>query len=160
MPGSRKEYYNALDEGARFLFLTSPIEIEHCDDTAVGHVTGLRCVRMQLGAADASGRRRPKPVPNSEFSLPVDILLVAYGFDPVRFPPGNDLSQIAVNSWGGVLVDENQMTNLPGVFAGGDLVRGPSLVVHAVRDARRAAKEIHHYLETIGIGTGKGVSGR
>jgi glutamate synthase (NADPH) small chain len=151
MPGSRKEYYNALDEGARFLFLTSPIEIEHGNDTTVDHVTGLRCMRMQLGAPDASGRRRPKPVPNSEFSLPVDILLVAYGFDPVRFPPGNDLSQIAVNSWGGMVVDENQMTNLPGVFAGGDLVRGPSLVVHAVRDARRAAKEIHRFVEKRGL---------
>jgi glutamate synthase (NADPH) small chain len=146
MPGSRKEYYNALDEGARFLFLTNPIRIEPGEGAAASHVASVSCVRMQLGAPDASGRRKPKPVPDSEFSLPADLLLVAYGFDPVPFPPESDLSRIAVNSWGTVVVDDNQMTNLPGVFAGGDLVRGPSLVVHAVRDARRAAKEIHRYL--------------
>jgi glutamate synthase (NADPH) small chain len=149
MPGSRKEYYNALDEGARFLFLTNPIVIEHGGGDTASHVSGVRCVRMQLGAPDAGGRRKPKPVPDSEFSLPADVLLVAYGFDPVRFPPESDLAEIAVNAWGAVVVDANQMTNLPGIFAGGDLVRGPSLVAHAVRDARRAAKAIHLYLSEL-----------
>jgi glutamate synthase (NADPH) small chain len=152
MPSSRKEYCSALDEGARFLFLSNPILIEQGEGDQAGQVSGVRFIRMQLGAPDASGRRKPKPVPDSEFSLPAEVLLVAYGFDPLRFPSDSDLSQIEVNSWGGVVVDENQMTNLPGVFAGGDLVRGPSLVVHAVRDARLAAKEIHRYV------TGKNVA--
>ena len=102
---------------------------------------------MELGAPDASGRRKPRPVPGSEFDQPADVVLVAFGFDPVPFPEDSDLRQVRVNEWGGVLVDEHQMTNVPGVFAGGDLVRGPSLVVHAVRDARKAAQAIHIYLE-------------
>jgi glutamate synthase (NADPH) small chain len=143
MPGSRKEYQNALDEGAKFLFLTNPLALV---GNKAGEVVEVRCHRMELGEPDASGRRKPRPVPDSEFSLPADLVLVAYGFDPVRFPASSDLAQINVNSWGAVVVDENQMTSVPGVFAGGDLVRGPSLVVHAVRDARKAAAAIHRHL--------------
>lgn len=143
MPGSRKEYANALEEGARFLFLTNPLAIEGNGD---GNVTGVRCVRMELGEPDASGRRKPRPVAGSEFQIRADLVLVAYGFDPVPFPPGSDLARIAVNDWGATKVDQNQMTSVPGVFAGGDVVRGPSLVVHAVRDGRRAAAGIHRYL--------------
>jgi len=73
-------------------------------------------------------------------------VLVAYGFDPVPFPLGSNLQQIKTNSWGAVVVNENQMTSAPGVFAGGDLVRGPSLVVHGFRDGRKAAKGIDTYL--------------
>jgi glutamate synthase (NADPH/NADH) small chain len=101
---------------------------------------------MELGAADASGRRKPRAVPDSEFEVRAEVVFVAYGFDPVPFPAGSSLSRIKVNSWGGMVVDENQMTNIPGVFAGGDMVRGASLVVHAVRDARQAAEAIHRYL--------------
>lgn len=143
MPGNRKEYAAALEEGARFSFLTNPVALR---GNAAGEVTHVRCVRMELGAPDASRRRRPVPVPGSEFDHPADVVLAAYGFDPAPFPPGSDLAQIKVNDWGGVLVDENQMTSLSGVFAGGDLVRGASLVVHAVRDARKAAQAIHSYL--------------
>lgn len=143
MPGSRKEYAHALEEGARFQFLTNPIEL-------VGSpaVTAVRCVRMELGEADASGRRKPRPVPGSEFTAPADLVLVAYGFDPVPFPPGSDFAAILTHDWGGIVVDQDQMTNVPGIFAGGDSVRGPSLVVHAVRDARRAAAGIERYLAT------------
>jgi len=143
MPGSRKEYANALEEGARFEFLSNPVEIVAGPD---GAVKSVRCVRMELGAPDASGRRSPKPVPGSDFIVPADILLVAYGFDPVPFASGNDATPLATDRWGSIKVDANQMTNLPGVFAGGDTVRGPSLVVHAVRDARKAARGIHSYL--------------
>jgi glutamate synthase (NADPH/NADH) small chain len=143
MPGSRKEYANALEEGARFLFLTNPLAL---DGNAAGEVTAVRCVRMELGEPDASGRRKPRPVKDSEFTLQADLILVAYGFDPVPFPPASDLSRIAVNQWGGTITDANQMTSVPGVFAGGDQVRGPSLVVHAVRDGREAAAGIHRYL--------------
>jgi glutamate synthase (NADPH/NADH) small chain len=143
MPGSRKEYVNAVEEGAVFLFVTNPVSLE--GDTQ-GNVAGVRCVRMELGEPDAGGRRKPRPVPGSEFRLPADVILVAYGFDPVPFPPGSDLARIKVNEWGGVVVDENQMTSVPGVFSGGDASRGPSLVVHAVRDARKAAQGMHRYL--------------
>lgn len=143
MPGSRKEYYNALEEGARFQFLTNPVALI---DDAHGRVAAVRCVRMELGAPDASGRRSPKPVPGSEFDVPAELVLVAYGFDPVPFPADSDLAALALDRWGGFKVDANQMTSVPGVFAGGDSVRGPSLVVHAVRDARRAALGIHRWL--------------
>lgn len=143
MPGSRKEYANALEEGARFLFLTNPIALE---GNATGEVTAVRCVRMELGEPDTSGRRKPRPVKGSEFALPADLVLIAYGFDPVPFPPESDLSRIAVNDWGAIQTDENQMTSVERVFAGGDVVRGPSLVVHAVRDGRKAAAGIHAVL--------------
>ena len=143
MPGSRKEYANAIEEGARFVFLTNPIELKAGADGAVAEV---RCVRMELGAADASGRRKPRAVPGSEFDTPAEVVLVAYGFDPVPFPPGSDLAAIATDEWGALRVDANQMTSEPGVFAGGDSSRGPSLVVHAVRDGRKAAEGIERYL--------------
>jgi glutamate synthase (NADPH/NADH) small chain len=143
MPGSRKEYANALEEGARFEFLANPVSIS---STADGAIAGIRCVRMELGAADASGRRKPRPVPNSEFDVAADVLLVAYGFDPSPFPPESEFSTLRTDDWGGLSVDHNQMTSMPGVFSGGDSVRGPSLVVHAVRDARRAALGIHRFL--------------
>ncbi len=143
MPGSRKEYYNALEEGAEFQFLTNPTAIL---PDGRGGIAGVRCVKMELGAPDASGRSKPRPVPGSEFDTPVDLVLVAYGFDPVSFPDDSEFAAIKVNEWGGIIVDRNQMTSVPGVFAGGDSVRGPSLVVHAVRDARRAAAGIHRQL--------------
>jgi glutamate synthase (NADPH/NADH) small chain len=103
---------------------------------------------MELGEPDFSGRRKPRAVPGSEFSVPADVVLVAYGFDPEPFPPGSDLAQLAVNDWGALRVNEHGMTSLPGVFSGGDAVRGASLVVHAVRDGRKAALGIHRFLET------------
>lgn len=143
MPGSRKEYANATEEGARFLFLTNPTEIV---GNANGDVIEVRCTRMELGAPDASGRRKPRAVPNSEFAIAADIVLVAYGFDPVPWPEGSAFAQIEVDDWDGLKVDRNQMTSAAGVFAGGDSVRGPSLVVHAVRDGRKAAQGIHRWV--------------
>src|SRR6266540_2347603 len=95
---------------------------------------------------DAKGRRKPQPIPGSEFSVPVDVVLIAYGFDQVPIFAAGNSDKIDINKWGGVIVDENQMTSVPGVFAGGDLVRGPDLVVRAVRDSRKAAAGIHKYL--------------
>ncbi|HKI69800.1 MAG TPA: FAD-dependent oxidoreductase, partial [Verrucomicrobiae bacterium] len=138
-----KEYANALEEGARFMFLTNPVAVEGNER---GEVASIRCVRMELGEPDASGRRKPRAVKGSEFNIAADLILVAYGFDPVPFPEGSDLARVEVNDWGATKVDGNQMTSVPGVFAGGDVVRGPSLVVHAVRDGRKAAEGIHRYL--------------
>ena len=148
MPGSRKEYANSIEEGAQFLFLVNPVALT---GDAVGAVTGVRCVRMELGEADASGRRKPRPVPDSEFLAEADLVLIAYGFDPRPFPAESDFSRVATNDWGGIVVDQNLMTSVPGVFAGGDSARGPSLVVHAVRDARKAAEGIHRYLSAVKV---------
>jgi glutamate synthase (NADPH/NADH) small chain len=143
MPGSRREYLNAVEEGAEFMFLTNAISLS---GNAGGEVCEARCVRMELGAPDAKGRRKPRPVAGSEFSLPIDVVLIAYGFDPVPIFAAGNSDRIEVNKWSGVMIDENQMTSVPGVFAGGDLVRGPDLVVRAVRDSRKAAAGIHKYL--------------
>lgn len=143
MPGSRKEYYNATEEGARFMFLTNPVALS--GDSA-GQVTEARCVKMELGEPDAKGRRKPQTMPGSEFVVPVDVVLVAFGFDPMPIFVAGNSDKIEVNNWGGVIADANQMTSVPGVFAGGDLVRGPDLVVRAVRDSRKAAAGIHRYL--------------
>jgi glutamate synthase (NADPH/NADH) small chain len=143
MPGSRREYANAIDEGARFMFLTNPVGLSGNRD---GQVTEARCVRMELGEPDAKGRRKPRAIPGSEFVVPVDVVLIAYGFDPVPIFAAGNSDKIDINSWGGVVVDANQLSSLPGVFAGGDIVRGPDLVVRAVRDGRKAAAAIHSYL--------------
>jgi glutamate synthase (NADPH/NADH) small chain len=145
MPGSRRKYANAVEEGARFLFLTNPIALI---DNGAGRVAEVRCLRMELGEPDAKGRRKPRPIPGSEFTMPVDVVLVAYGFDAVPIFAAGNSDKIDVNEWGGVIVDANQMTSVPGIFAGGDLVRGPDLVVRAVRDSRKAAAGIHKFLST------------
>jgi glutamate synthase (NADPH/NADH) small chain len=143
MPGSRREYLNAIEEGARFMFLTNAVSLSGNGD---GDVIEAHCVQMELGEPDSKGRRKPRAIPNSEFSVPVDVVLIAYGFDPVPIFAAGNSDNIDVNKWGSVVVDENQMTSVAGVFAGGDLVRGPDLVVRAVRDSRKAATGIHKYL--------------
>jgi glutamate synthase (NADPH/NADH) small chain len=145
MPGSRREYLNALEEGARFMFLTNAVLLS---GNAAGEICEARCVQMELGEPDAKGRRKPRAIPGSEFSVPVDVVLIAYGFDPVPIFAAGNSDKIEVNKWGGVIVDANQMSTAPGVFAGGDLVRGPDLVVRAVRDSRKAAAGIHRYLSS------------
>lgn len=143
MPCSRTQFENAVEEGARFVFRAEPAAVL---DRGRGSVVGLRLIRTELGAPDASGRRSLSVVPGSEFDVEADWVVPALGFTPLPCPRTEDFSELAVNEWGGLVVDGGQMTNLPGVFAGGDLVRGPSLVLHAVRDARRAAAQIAAYL--------------
>jgi glutamate synthase (NADPH/NADH) small chain len=142
MPGSRREYQNALEEGAKFVFQVAPVEVL---GNADGWVNAVRCVRMEP-APRGSGSVRPRAVPGSDFTEPADLILVAFGFEPMAFEHSNDLSELAKYPSGAVIVNDHMMTNLPRVFAGGDLVRGPSLVVQSVRDARRAAAEIHAFL--------------
>ena len=142
MPGSRKEFRNAVEEGAKFTFLASAVEVEGKD----GSVTGIRCVRMKLGEVDQMGRKTPYPLPESEFHVPADVVLVAYGFDAFPLPPDSEWSDIKINEFGGIEVNDYQMTSVPKVFSGGDEVRGSNLVVTAVRDGRRGALGIHRYL--------------
>jgi glutamate synthase (NADPH) small chain len=145
MPGSRREYLNAVEEGARFMFLTNAVSLSGND---AGEVCEARRVQMELGEPDAKGRRKPRAILGSEFSVPVDVVLIAYGFDPVPIFAAGNSDKIDVTEWGGAVVDKNQMTSVPGVFAGGDLVHGPDLVVRAVRDSRKAAAGIHNYLSS------------
>jgi len=143
MPCGRHEYENGVEEGARFVFQAAPVAVLGNDRR---QVAGLRLIRTELGLQDSDGPRPFLVRPGTEFELPADLIVVALGFDPLPCPRSGDFNDLAVNDWGGIIVDSNQMTSIPGVFAGGDIVRGPSLVLHAVRDARQAAAQIHTYL--------------
>jgi glutamate synthase (NADPH) small chain len=143
MPCSRHEYKNAREEGARFVFQAAPAEVL---GNGRREVTALRLARTELGLTETAGPRPFLVQPGSEFELPADLIVLALGFDPLPCARTGELGDLTVNEWGGIVVDGNQMTSIPGVFAGGDIVRGPSLVLHSVRDARRAAAQIHAYL--------------
>jgi glutamate synthase (NADPH/NADH) small chain len=142
MPARAEEIHHAEEEGLQFEFLVAPVEVVGNDKK---WVTGLKCVRMQLGEPDASGRARPIIIPGSEFVVPCDVVVVAIGTraNPLLTATCPDLK---LNKWGNIIVDDNCMTNLPGVFAGGDIVRGAATVILAMGDGKRAAKAMDGYL--------------
>jgi glutamate synthase (NADPH/NADH) small chain len=142
MPARAEEIHHAEEEGIEFEFLVAPIEV-------LGNqqrwVTGLKCMRMQLGEPDSSGRARPVVIPGSEFIIQCDIVVVAIGTraNPLLTSTCPDLK---LNKWGNIVVDDQGMTSLPGVFAGGDIVRGAATVILAMGDGKRTAKAINDYL--------------
>jgi glutamate synthase (NADPH/NADH) small chain len=112
------------------------------------HVTGVRALRMHLGLPDATGRHQVEPIPGSSFTLEADLVIKALGFDPEDLPGMFRAADLAVTRWGTLKIDHRtMMTSLPGVFAAGDIVRGASLVVWAIRDGRDAATAIHRYVQ-------------
>ena len=142
MPGSMREVKNAEEEGVNFVWLSAP-EAFLGDDK----VTGVRVQRMRLGMPDATGRQSVEPS-DSRFTLEADLVVKALGFDPEELPRLWDQPGLGVSRWGTLKVDHRtQMTNLPGVFAAGDIVRGASLVVWAIRDGRDAAARMHEYMQ-------------
>jgi glutamate synthase (NADPH/NADH) small chain len=143
MPGSLREVSHAEEEGVQFVWLTAPRGFLG-DRT----VTGVRAIRMRLGLPDATGRQSPEEIEGSDFTLPCDLAIKALGFDPEDLPKAFGQPQLGVSRWGTIKVDpRTSMTNLDGVFAAGDIVRGASLVVWAIRDGRDAATAIHTYLQ-------------
>jgi glutamate synthase (NADPH/NADH) small chain len=143
MPGSMREVKNAQEEGVEFVWLSGP-EAFLGDD----HVTAVRAVRMHLGLPDATGRQTVEPMEGSHFNLPADLAIKALGFDPEDLPGMFGDPALKVSRWGTLSVDhKTTMTSLPGVFAAGDIVRGASLVVWAIRDGRDAAARIHTYVQ-------------
>jgi glutamate synthase (NADPH/NADH) small chain len=149
MPARIEEIRHAEAEGVTLELLTAPLEILGDERR---WVTGLKCQRMKMGEPDASGRARPEPVPGSEFILPCDVVVVAIGAraNPLLTATCPDLK---VNRQGNILVDENGMTSLPGVFAGGDIVRGAATVILAMGDGKRAARAIDRFFQTQPTGT-------
>jgi glutamate synthase (NADPH/NADH) small chain len=142
MPARAEESHHAEEEGIQFELLVAPLEIIGNDKK---WVTGLKCQRMELGTPDASGRAKPVPVPRSEFVIPCDVIVVAIG---TRANPllTSTCPELKLNKWGNIIVDEHGMTSLPGVFAGGDIVRGAATVILAMGDGKRAAKAMNEYL--------------
>jgi glutamate synthase (NADPH/NADH) small chain len=142
--GRVEERKHAREEGVEFMYLTVPTQFAGEN----GRVTAADCLRMQLGEPDESGRRRPVPMPGSEFTLPSEVVVLAIGYEPddllEKTTPG-----LRTTNWKTVRVDEDFQTTRPGVFAGGDNVNGADLVVTAMADGRRASEAIHHYLTTL-----------
>ncbi|MBK1665010.1 dihydropyrimidine dehydrogenase [Rhodospirillum rubrum] len=142
MPGSQREVINAVEEGVDFVWLTAP-EAVLGDERA----TGVRAHRMHLGVADATGRQSPQPIAGSEFTLEADLVIEALGFEPEDLPAVFGEPRLPITRWGTIQIDPvSKMSGLDGVFAAGDIVRGASLVVWAVRDGRDAAEGIRRYL--------------
>ena len=150
MPAASYEVDAAEDEGVSLTFLVAPVRVLGEN----GHVTGVECIRMQLGEPDSSGRRRPVPIPESEFTIEVDTLIAAIGQNVDTEGFGVERTR-----WGSVKVDSLTLeTSSPGVFAGGDAVLGPASVVEAVGSGIQAAESIHRYLRGLDMRDGRRVS--
>ena len=151
MPGSAREVGNAEEEGVEFVWLSSPKEF-----IGKNKVESLVVDRIKLGEPDDSGRRKPEIQENSEFNINADIVIKALGFDPENLPKLFNSNGLQVTKWGTLKVDFDTMeSNLPGVFAAGDIVRGASLVVWAIRDGRDVAESIRKFLEQKELKTSK-----
>lgn len=143
IPARQEEVQHAQEEQIRFQTLTNPVEILGSDD---GNVTGVRCIRMELGEPDATGRRRPVPVPDSDFVIDADCVIMAIGTSPnplIKSTTGG----LDVNARGGIVADENGCTSRDGVFAGGDTVTGAATVIKAMGAGKIAAKSIDAYIQ-------------
>ena len=143
IPARQEEVQHAQEEQIRFQTLTNPVEILGSDD---GNVTGVRCIRMELGEPDATGRRRPVPVPDSDFVIDADCVIIAIGTSPnplIKSTTGG----LEVNARGGIVADENGRTSRDGVFAGGDTVTGAATVIKAMGAGKIAAKSIDAYIQ-------------
>ncbi|WCT74207.1 NAD(P)-dependent oxidoreductase [Sphingomonas naphthae] len=142
MPGSQREVKNAEEEGVEFVWLAGPHAF-HGDET----VTGVQVAKMRLGEPDASGRRAPEPDPGADYRIDADLVIKALGFDAEDLPKLFEAPELSVTRWGTIRVDHRTMqTSLEGVFAAGDIVRGASLVVWAIRDGRDVAERMHLFL--------------
>ena len=143
MPGSAREVANAEEEGIEFIWLSNPKEFKGNDK-----VQSLIVDKIKLGDSDESGRRKPIIEKNSEFEIKADIVIKALGFDPEELPLLFDENRLQTTKWGTIKTNFDTMeTNIPGVFAAGDIVRGASLVVWAIKDGRDAALSIDNYLQ-------------
>lgn len=144
MPARVEEIHHAKEEGIKFCILQSPKRILGNED---GHVIGIECLKYELGAPDASGRRRPVPIEDSEFTIDLDTVIVAIGngANPLI---GQTTEGLELNKWGNIVVDDNCKTSLDGVYAGGDIVLGAATVILAMGQGRIAAASINEYLSS------------
>lgn len=142
MPARAEETVHAEEEGVRFIYLAAPVELLGDDE---GWLRSMRCIRMELGEPDESGRRSPVPIPGSEFELPCDTAIVAIGSRAHPLVP-ETTPDLKISRRGYIAIDDTGATSKPGVFAGGDIVTGAATVIEAMGAGRRAAESIHRYL--------------
>jgi glutamate synthase (NADPH/NADH) small chain len=140
-PARAEEIHHAEEEGIEFHWLTNPVEIL---DDGKGNVRGMRCIRMELGEPDESGRRRPVPVAGSEFEFATDLVVFAIGTN--ANPIMGQTSKLKLNKRGYIETDANLATSMAGVFAGGDIVTGAATVIEAMGAGRKAARNMKAYL--------------
>ena len=144
MPGSAREVANAEEEGVEFIQLSSPKEF-----LGTNKIESLIVNKIKLGDPDESGRKKPEIQKDSEFNLKADMVIKALGFDPENLPKLFGSEDLQITRWGTLKTDFDTMeTNLQGVFAAGDIIRGASLVVWAIKDGRDASLSIEKYLKT------------
>ncbi|MEW5953027.1 MAG: NADPH-dependent glutamate synthase [Bacillota bacterium] len=142
LPARHEEAEHAEEEGVKFAFLTAPVEILQDEN---GWVTGMKCIRFELGEPDASGRRRPVPIEGSEYVMEVDTIVVAIGQGPNPLVP-RTTKGLEITRRGNIVTDEKAATSKPGVYAGGDVVTGAATVILAMGAGRVGANSIHEYL--------------
>ncbi len=151
LPARREEVEHAEEEGVDFRLLNNPVEIlgyqnpDDPRDPKNGFVTGMRCIRMELGEPDAKGRRRPLPIPGSEFELDVDTVVISIGTSPNPLIKSTTKG-LEVNARGGIIVNEDGLTSREGVYAGGDAVTGAATVISAMGAGKTAARAIDAHL--------------
>ncbi|MEO0342481.1 MAG: NAD(P)-dependent oxidoreductase [Pseudomonadota bacterium] len=144
MPGSARETDNAIEEGVDFVWLSAPKGF-----LGEGDVTGVKVAQMRLGAPDASGRQSPEEIEGADYTEDADLVIKALGFEPEDLPTLWDTPELEVTRWGTIKADfKTHATSLQGVYAAGDIVRGASLVVWAIRDGREAAESILDYFNS------------
>ena len=144
MPARIEEVHHAKEEGVEFLTLTNPIEYSADSN---GRVKEMTVQKMELGAADDSGRKRPVVIPGSEYTIDVDTVVVGVGTDPNPLIP-QSIAGLEITKWGTIVVNEETMqTAVPEIFAGGDIVRGGATVILAMGDGKKAAENMHAYLQ-------------
>jgi glutamate synthase (NADPH) small chain len=146
MPARIEETENAKEEGIEFKFLTQPVKII---GDKLGFVKGLECIKMELGEPDESGRRRPVPIKDSDFILDADTVIVAIGQSPNPLL-AKATRGLEINKDGTIKVDNNFMTSIPGVFAGGDIITGADTVISAMGAGKKAAAAINQYIKKYG----------
>ena len=158
MPGSQREVQNAEEEGVEFVWLSAPgafsghvtgiaAETQERDVDGIGHIGSVRIQKMRLGAPDVSGRQSPELIDRADYDEPADLVIKALGFEPEDLPKLWGADGLEVTRWGTIKADfQTHQTSVPGVFAVGDIVRGASLVVWAIRDGREAAESIANFL--------------
>ena len=152
LPARKEEVEHAEEEGIIFKTLCNPVEItaaptDNPRDPEYGTAVGMKCIRMELGEPDASGRRRPVPIPGSEFEMDVDCIIMSLGTSPnpllKKTTPG-----LETKKWGEIIADENGLTSIEGVYAGGDAVTGAATVILAMGAGKTAAASIDKYIQS------------